>query len=447
MTDNGDPTIWFDKNGFCNYCTEALKSQPQVYFPNEEGEKRLRLMIEKMKVFLKLTPEEIEKASRDIRELKAVKKLGYDVFVIAGRAWEKGLPQVETNETYSLQRVGMPLKKRSRFLFIRFFRLMKRFRYWRKEAVKFGLKICPDVVSARDLLGLQAGCKLKQKIEKKYKKPCKLVYDSHELTTEINGLKQKPRWDRKFIERNERKYIKKADAAMMVCDSIAEHNLKKYRLEKKPYVVRNIPDSKPVRGKYNHFREKWGIGEDKIILLYQGGFMKGRGIENIIKTLRVLDDRFVFVMLGYPEEEYINVYKKIAEQIGVAGRVYYMPAVPQSVLGEYSGSADIGLHLIENTCLNHFYCLPNKIFEYINAGLPVLCSDFPEMKKIVSGYRVGETVEYDNVEKIAEAVKAMAGRLDSYKENFGRAQSELNWEKEEQVLLNMYRELSKGVKI
>jgi glycosyltransferase involved in cell wall biosynthesis len=106
--------------------------------------------------------------------------------------------------------------------------------------------------------------------------------------------------------------------------------------------------------------------------------------------------------------------------------------------------ADVGIHPIENTCLNHFYCLPNKLFQYIQAGIPVLCSDFPEMRKIVNGYKVGEVFDVEDINNISNTINIFfedMEKLMEYKNNCIKASATLNWNIEKIKLLDIYSQL------
>ncbi|GAG81946.1 unnamed protein product, partial [marine sediment metagenome] len=159
----------------------------------------------------------------------------------------------------------------------------------------------------------------------------------------------------------EKTLIRFVDATITVSNSIAEAYAKRYRISK-PALVLNCPPHTIVK-KNNKFREKFGIPESKMIFLYQGGLSHGRGIEMLLEAFQRIDqNRVVLILMGYgPLEEKI---KKISNQ---SSNIFLHPAVSPEELWEYTGSADIGVVAMKNTCLNHYYCLPNKFFEYAMA--------------------------------------------------------------------------------
>ena len=110
---------------------------------------------------------------------------------------------------------------------------------------------------------------------------------------------------------------------------------------------------------------------------------------------------------------------------------------------KYTGIADVALCNIDNVCLSYYYSLPNKLFEYIQALVPVVGSDFPEIKGIIDKYRVGEICNPNNPQSIANAIKKVVSksRGAGYLENLLSARKELNWHKESNVLIAAYKQL------
>src|SRR5699024_9767763 len=132
-------------------------------------------------------------------------------------------------------------------------------------------------------------------------------------------------------------------------------------------------------------------------------------------------------------------------ELDIKDKVFFHEAVRQDILFHYTNSADLGIHLMENTCLNHYYALPNKIFEYIQAELPIICSNFPEMKKIVSDFNVGEVVESNDISKIAQLINDILSnddKLNFYRRNCIITKDILNWENEKEILLNIYERIT-----
>lgn len=134
----------------------------------------------------------------------------------------------------------------------------------------------------------------------------------------------------------------------------------------------------------------------------------------------------------------------LAESANLQERTFFIDEVSPEEILSYTSSADVGISPIENTCLSYYYCLPNKLFEYLMAGLPVAVSDFPEMAKIVKEYEVGEVFDPEDPQDIARAINAILRdekKYQQYKENAKKASEVFNWENESKRLVNLYKEL------
>ena len=261
----------------------------------------------------------------------------------------------------------------------------------------------------------------------------KLVYDTHELETETNGSKG---FRQKLSKWLEKKLIHKADMTLVVGESIADWYANEYNIARPP-VVLNAPNTRELKIN-NHFREQLGIREDQIILLYQGGLMPGRGVHLILEAFKQRkDDKVVAVFMGYgPLEADIKI---AAEQ---HSNIYFFPAVHPQVVLEYTASADFGISLIENTCLSYYYCMPNKLFEYAMAGLPVLVSNMKDMSELVTRYAMGAVISDFSADGINQAVDNFLEQdLTRMKANAYQAACENAWEVQEQKMLAAYQQL------
>lgn len=268
-------------------------------------------------------------------------------------------------------------------------------------------------------------------LKKLYK--AKLVYDAHELETEKNGLKD---FRQKISKWLERKLIKQADMTIVVSESIADWYANEYSIARPP-VVLNAPNKRALKTN-NYFREQLGIREDQLILLYQGGLAAGRGVHLILDAFKArTDNKVVAVFMGYGE--LADDIKQAAEK---HGNIFFHPAVPPNVVLEYTSSADVGIHLIQNTCLNHDYCMPNKLFEYAMAGLPVLVSNMKDMSELVRANKMGAVISDFSPDGINQALDLFLQQdLTAMKANAYQTACNNSWEVQEQKMLNCYKEL------
>ena len=126
-------------------------------------------------------------------------------------------------------------------------------------------------------------------------------------------------------------------------------------------------------------------------------------------------------------------YEKIAVELGIEKRIHFLGNIEQSELINYTAGADIGVSLIENISKSYYYALPNKLFEYIMANIPVLISDLPQMKKIVEDYYVGRVASLESENDLENVLSEMLSdkeKIENYKSNTVSASAELNWQKE-----------------
>lgn len=286
---------------------------------------------------------------------------------------------------------------------------------------KFLLKNKADFYFAEDVysLGLMS---IFSKIRRK-----KLFYNSRELYPFLAGLRE-----RKFVQSLlafvEKLFIKFPDYVLTTGEMDSEFLMHHYHLNN-VIVLRNLPSMINMSGKID-LRKVLNIPEDSKILLYQGVLIDGRGIKVAIKLLQNFE-KFHLVILGEGREK--ENFIKFAHSIGVNERVRFMGAVKQEDLVSYTAAADLGLALIENISLSYYYALPGKLFEYIMAELPVLCTDLPQMKSIVKKYNVGRYVDINNYDEIIKNVSEIFSNpeiINTYKQNCMIAKKELNWENE-----------------
>jgi alpha-maltose-1-phosphate synthase len=197
------------------------------------------------------------------------------------------------------------------------------------------------------------------------------------------------RFKRSVFRLGEWLVLRYADAVLTVCQSIADELSREFssgvrRIE----VVKNIPPVSTMRPHYPSLRTLLAIPEHRFILLWQGGVGPSRMIEPIIEALRHAPNT-VFVIRGPGTDQYGEGYRKIARRVGVLDRLFLLPPVPSADVVRAAHGADAGIWSLPNLSKNFYYALPNKIFEYLAAGLPVLAANYPEARALVEGTGVG----------------------------------------------------------
>lgn len=285
------------------------------------------------------------------------------------------------------------------------------------------LRLKIDVFVANDLDTLPANY-LASKIRRK-----PLVYDSHEYFTEVPELVNRPKV-KAIWTRIEKVLVPKVDAAYTVCKSIAEVYRAKYGVDFK--VVRNLP----VRATTENIADR--ISNSPKIILYQGALNLGRGLEDTIKAMQFIDGAELWLA---GDGDLTQQLKELVEELKLESKVKFLGRLPFQELNEVTRKADLGISLEEDLGLNYRFALPNKLFDYIQAGMPVLVSDLPEMRRIVENYNVGTYLEFSQRNGLAKAMQDALFNDEKRKvwgENMVRAADELNWENEEKIIQEIY---------
>lgn len=258
-----------------------------------------------------------------------------------------------------------------------------------------------------------------------------LVYDAHEVSTDRAGWSNKALW-----EKIEGFLIKKADKVITTNLTRAEYFQEAYRIPL-PNIIKNVPPFEKVVST-NKLRKTFLIPNDEPVILYQGGIQRDRGLENMIKMVPLLNrGKLVFLGNGRLKPELI----RLVDDMNLNEKVFFMDAVPNKDLLSYTSSATIGLQLLINSCFNHYSACSNKLNEYMMAGIPVVASDLPEIKRTIDEFETGILVDPENLEQIADAINTLltnTSLYQSFKVNTSRAAAQNKWENEESVLLNIY---------
>jgi len=267
-----------------------------------------------------------------------------------------------------------------------------------------------------------------------------LVYDSHEYFTGVPEIQNRPfvKWVWKNIEKMIFPHLR---YVMTVSDSIAMQ----YEIE---YGVRSVTVRNCSR-KAGHIipysREELGIDLNHILLILQGtGINIDRGGEELIEAVHQTENVSLLIV---GSGDLLEVLKKRVIELDLTRRVKFIPKVPWELLIRYTKSADAGLSLDKNTNLNYRFSLPNKLFDYISAGIPVIAGDIPEVRKIVQENKCGIIIPDVNPEEIGKALTELLGnieKLNELKRNAVIASVSINWEKEEMKIIDFYNHIIKA---
>lgn len=286
-----------------------------------------------------------------------------------------------------------------------------------------------DCLLANDLDTLPANY-----LAKKFKRKVKLFYDSHEYFTGVPELISRPKIQN-IWKRIEKKCLPSVDVFYTVNDSIADLYRKEY--QKEIHVVRNIGDLPEINQPKS--REELGLPKDKKIVLLQGaGININRGAEELVEAMSLINN-VVLIIVG--DGDVVPQLKRTVKEKDLSQRVLFFGKRPYHELLNFTLVSDIGVSLDKPTGLNYLYSLPNKLFDYIHCHLPVVVSDLPEVKKIVSHYKLGLIIPSHNPDDIANTLNKILNDENLYqtlKKNTFRASTELTWSNERKVLEKLY---------
>jgi glycosyltransferase involved in cell wall biosynthesis len=263
----------------------------------------------------------------------------------------------------------------------------------------------------------------------------RLVYNPHELETERNGLSG---ISRRICQRLELFFIRRPASCVFVNRSIADWYRSSYgtRLRGTTHVVYNYPSKRAIsRTSSSHFklRETAGLKETDTLFLTQGLLTRGRGLSLLLDAFRkVPKNRHLFIVGSGPLEAQVRA------ACANSPNIHWHPMVPSDSVLEMTAGADFGLALIEPICLSYRFATPNKLFEYISAGVPVIASRLPAMSEILKDGGMGWLVD-PNVESIASLVASLDRTYSTLaKQRAGNAKDRFVWESQEGELFASY---------
>jgi len=382
-------------------------------------------MIEKINAHI--YPSTFVNDSRILKETESLIKLGLVQKILMIGIWEKGLPILEKiDENRSIIRIKQIFKQRKGLVFFAL-----KYIYYQFQVISVLRKLNVNIVNCHSLAVLGIG------VYFKIFKSLFLIYDTHELSTEVEGSRGFKKIAGKIFERS---CIHFADEVIVVNDLIGKWYEKKYDINNVS-VLRNVPHYFELKLKPDLFRKKFNIPQEQLIFIYQGLLSKGRGVNIIIDAFLESEQNHQIVFMGKGD-----LAGEIKNLSNIKSNFHFLPAVSPSEVRNHTASADIGIHLIQNSCLNHYYCSPNKVFEYLMYGIPQIVSDFPVVRNIIHQGECGwlVTPEKNNLLKLLQQI-TRAEVVEKTKAVSER-RNEIGWEKEEASLVEVYRHLNNKMK-
>lgn len=318
--------------------------------------------------------------------------------------------------------------------------------YLAYELYREAIKSEPFAIHSHDLSTAYAGI-VAAKV-----KGTHLVVDFHEWFSENvhwDYAKSKwapypPGWKRQ-LQKLEARCLTEASATITVCDSIADAMVDELG-GRRPHLIRNIPSLSAVPTReYPPLKQQLGLPEFCFVLLWQGGTGPTRMIEPVIEAL-VHAPKCTFVIRGPSLDLYGDGYMEMARRLGVEDRLILLPPVPSRDVVAAARGADAGIWTLPLLCRNFAYALPNKLFEYLAADLPLLAAHYPEPVRLLGEYDVGLTFDPHVPESIADAINRLINEPElaaRFRANTATALKELDAQREWQKLVDIYDGLSR----
>ncbi|MBL4605259.1 MAG: glycosyltransferase [Flavobacteriaceae bacterium] len=335
-------------------------------------------------------------------------EMGYDILLI-GRRLKKSLP---IQRSYSTKRFRLLFNKGVLFYAEYNFRLFLFLLFSKK-----------NILFSNDLDTLLPNYLISKLLHKE------LFFDSHELFSEIPELSNRPRVKKIWLGL-EKRIIPKLKHVITVSDSIKQHYQSHYGIT--ATVIRNLPITQKT--------QTTSFGQsmvDKKIILYQGAINIGRGLELMIETMSLLDEYLLYII---GEGDILQDLKEHTSTSALENKVIFINKKTPKELRTLTPNASVGISLEEDLGLNYRYALPNKVFDYIHANVPVIVSNLPEMKAIIENYNVGEVLIKRTPEELASLIKKVSEK--TYTSQLNLAKTELNWDVEKKQLIQVFKTIN-----
>lgn len=360
----------------------------------------------------------IEYDSRVRREAKALADAGHDVTVVH-------LPRTPGEldgelDGFRVVSATPPSWVRERVPFL-LYRLV--FLIWFVRAV---LRQRPEAVHAHDTAMLVPGWLAARRAR------ARLVYDTHEYAPGVPYRERLWAWMVNVVERS---LIRRCHAVITVSEGIADRLQERYALRDRPIVVRNVPDPDAYDSSFEapDLREGLGVAAGAPLVLHLGAVARDRGCDALVRAMADVEEPASLLFLGADDEAYVERLRTTASAASVSERVHFRPSVPIAHVLAYARQANVGVSLLEDSCENHRLALPNKVFEYAAAGVPVVVSDLPELRRLIEGQDIGWLTSGEDPAALGAALRrALAS---SAKPTFS-----LSWAHEANALGRVYAE-------
>ncbi len=368
---------------------------------------------------------------RVMREATALVEAGYEVSMV-DIIDERERPAEEDIAGVHMKHVFMP----SLFIPTRFkpWFLVKSAVMIVRGAIRLA-RTSTDVYHAHDVKGLPA-CYIAARL---HHKP--LIFDSHEIPLDDPNI---TRWRRlsALAARVLTRMLPRCTGVITASPLYAREIHNEFHYHSEITLVRNVPLYREIP-KSDRLRQHLGLSPNVRIALYQGNIQANRSLDQLVHAASFLDPDIVIVMMGWAVDSIRIQLEELIASKGVADRVKIIPAVPYAELLDWTASADIGLTIFQPGYTRSIrYCLPNKLFEYLMAGLPVLSSQLDAIAELLETYDVGQVLPSLEPSDVGASINAMladpAALARMHSNALKAARQEFHWDNEKQRLFELY---------
>lgn len=383
-------------------------------------------MFNKEKKILFISPSDIYSDSRILKQIAVAEEVGLKVLALGIKDKEnKSIRQPQNIISINLRFRISP--DRNNYYVLNFLISLFRFLVMSTEVflrfVPKAIKFKPQIIHCSDYLFLPIALIIK------IFAGSKLIYDAHELESETNSISKIESF---YIINLEKIIWPKIDFVFYVSGSIQkwyEQNIGTKNSE----VILNSPVLPKYLKRQDYFRNLYKIQSNTSIFIYLGMVSRGRGIDLALDVFKDLNPLAAIVFMG--DGEMKEKVKKFSKHYP---NIFYHEPVAHGKVVEIASSADYGYCMIENASLSDYFSLPNKLFEYIFSGLPIIASNFPEISKTLNIYNLGVVSDL-NADSIKSAIRHIISK--DTEEFYGTDTVSLSWKHQAEKLKTVFTEL------
>ncbi len=303
----------------------------------------------------------------------------------------------------------------------------------------------PDVVHSHDLDGLAAAGLAHQRLRAEGR-DVRLVYDAHENWAGLPDIDWRPEVHAPMLGL-EAEFITVADAVSTVSEEIAQTLQARYSLPREPTVVLNTPLLRPRNPQALTVRAAAGLSPDVPVMVYSGTISHARRVPDLIRVLPLVPDvHLVVVSVPFPHRMQPE-FLALADELAVADRVHVIAPVDNTEVIDYLSGGTFGVHPLLPGAPNHEMALPNKLFEYLHAGLPIIVSNCAAMSRFVTEHDVGRVFTFGDLDSLAQAIRDTLVDPDEGQQRRTALAKEFCWQAEEPTIAALYDQAIHGLEI